>query len=407
MSHHIASFIVGILESGLIVLLNALSVFLRKLSIGRWEKWIRSLGNLGGIKAGGGIGFEPGSFKSIRLESGHQSGFPGDNIATRSAVVSLPQWAKEVSPFLANQLSSHTRRAYEKDLKQFFEFLASRQLIESFLSLRPEHIILYRKALEEGRISEKTSNKPLAKSTINRKLAVVKSFLSWLKLNRVVSENPAELVKGFPQSQESKLQGLSDEEARKMLEATHVNSPSSAMHCAVLHLLLYLGLRKAELIDLKVGDWDSVRGVEVLRVRGKGHRVRILPLTERLRLVLAAYLHVAGRSRDQKEEPLFIPTKNPRGTGLMKSLNPHAITYIVARYAKKVGVLKKISPHSCRATCISNALDRKASQRSVQSLAGWSTPLMIQRYDKRREDLGNSAAYQVDYGEPAVVAAGA
>jgi integrase len=82
---------------------------------------------------------------------------------------------------------------------------------------------------------------------------------------------------------------------------------------------------------------------------------------------------------------------------LEKPLGPNAITYIVTTYAKKAGVLQKVSPHSCRATCISNALDKKATHRSVQYLAGWSTPLMIQRYDKRREELKNSAAFVVDY----------
>jgi integrase len=84
---------------------------------------------------------------------------------------------------------------------------------------------------------------------------------------------------------------------------------------------------------------------------------------------------------------------------LDKPLGPNAITYIVTHYAKKAGVLQKVSPHSCRATCISNALDKKATHRSVQYLAGWSTPLMIQRYDKRREELKNSAAFVVDYGQ--------
>ena len=103
--------------------------------------------------------------------------------------------------------------------------------------------------------------------------------------------------------------------------------------------------------------------------------------------------------RTDKDAPLFTPTKNPRTGHLNKILNPNAITYIVARYAMKAGVVKHVSPHSCRATCISNALDRKATHRSVQHLAGWTTPLMIQRYDKRREELKNSAAFLIDYRE--------
>ncbi len=321
-------------------------------------------------------------------------------IGSSAELLPVPDWMAEVQPFLMNQLSDHTRRAYETDLKQFFRFLHQEERLMDLRFLRPQQIIVYRKFLEEGRMHEK----PLQKASVNRKLAVVKSFLNWLKLNQHISDNPAQLVKGFPQDQESSLKGLSDDEARRILATPNRNRQSGALHQAILHVLLYMGLRKGELIQLKMGDIAEERGVRVLKVRGKGHKVRILPLTEAVKLSLEWYFQACRRDSTLTEEPLFIPTKNPKTKTLIKPLNPHAITYIVGRYAKKAGVFKKISPHSCRATCISNALDKKASQRSVQHLAGWSTPLMIQRYDKRREDLHNSAAYLVDYGTEAAAA---
>ncbi|NBX76245.1 MAG: hypothetical protein EBQ92_06795 [Proteobacteria bacterium] len=307
--------------------------------------------------------------------------------------VSLPRWAQEIQPFLQNQLSDHTRRAYEGDLKQFFLFLEGRISPEDLKALKPEHIILFRKSLEEGRLTGKV----LEKATVNRKLAVVKSFLSWLKLNHLISENPAELVKGFPQSQESSLKGFSDEEARKILLLPRLNSKAGALHSAILHMLFYMGLRKAELMSLRMGDISEERGVPVIKVRGKGHRVRILPMVPIVKASLEHYFHVCRRDPSQTESFVFTPTKNPLNGILEKPLGPNAITYIVTHYSKKAGVLQKVSPHSCRATCISNALDKKATHRSVQYLAGWSTPLMIQRYDKRREELKNSAAFVVDY----------
>lgn len=335
----------------------------------------------------------PESNKTKSLESLAGGGSWGDTRSLNRSPVILPHWAREISPFLANQLSVHTRRAYETDLKQFFAFLDGRIDAKSLAGLRPEHIILFRKYMEEGRLT----GKPMAKASINRKLAVIKTFFDWLEANQASTGNPAKLVKGYPQSQESSLNGLSDEEAKRMLDLPNRNSASGALHQAVLGVLLYLGLRKGELIELKMGDMDTERGIPVLRVRGKGHRVRILPLTPLLVARLEHYFHVCGRNKQLVDEPLFIPTKNPRFGVLIKPLNPNAITYLVKRYARKANVLKKISPHSCRATCISNALDRRATHRSVQHLAGWSTPLMIQRYDKRREDLKNSAVFNVDY----------
>ncbi|NBT57829.1 hypothetical protein EBT16_03495 [bacterium] len=333
------------------------------------------------------------AFKQTGLEGLASKGSWGDVVQPEKPRVSLPRWAQEIQPFLQNQLSNHTRRAYEGDLKQFFLFLEGRISPEDLKVLKPEHIILFRKSLEEGRLTGKV----LEKATVNRKLAVVKSFLSWLKLNQLIPENPAELVKGFPQSQESSLKGFSDEEARKILLLPRLNSKAGALHSAVLHMLLYMGLRKAELLSLRMGDLSEERGIPVIKVRGKGHRVRVLPLVPLVKACLEHYFQVCRRDSSQTESFLFTPTKNPRNGFLEKPLGPNAITYIVTHYAKKAGVLQKVSPHSCRATCISNALDKKATHRSVQYLAGWSTPLMIQRYDKRREELKNSAAFVVDY----------
>lgn len=349
----------------------------------------------------------PGMGEVIRLESetnyqmSREIGFPTEERRETARYIvpklSSPRWAEEIQPFLANQLSAHTRRAYETDLKQFFQFLAGRVDLEDLGGLCSDHVILYRKFLEEGRLG----GRPFEKSTINRKLAVIKSFFNWLKLNHLVPENPAQLVKGYPQTQESALKGLSDEETRRMLDQPAAHTRSGSLHRAILHSLFYLGLRKGELIALRMGDLDSERGIPVVKVRGKGHRVRVLPLPARVLESIERYLALCGRDRSSKEEPLFTPTRNPRTGRLVKPLNPNAVSYIVVRYARKVGVLKKVSPHSCRATCISNALDKRATHRSVQHLAGWSTPLMIQRYDKRREDLQNSAAFLVDYGATA------
>jgi integrase/recombinase XerD len=372
-----------------------LSQWLKKRSHSEWEKFIGSSVTL---EPSGLHRNKPSVYKAnyeTSLQTLAEQGFARNAESLEKKRISLPRWAQEIGPFLQNQLSGHTRRAYETDLKHFFLFLEGRISPEDLKELKPEHVILFRKSLEEGRLTGKV----LEKATINRKLAVVKSFLNWLKVNQLISDNPAQLVKGYPQTQESGLRGFSDEEAKKILLAPRLNSRAGALHCAVLHMLLYMGLRKAELMALKMGDLGEDRGISVLKVRGKGHRVRVLPLVPIVKSALENYFYVCSRDKTQSDAFLFSPTKNPRNGILEKPLNPNAITYIVAHYAKKTGVLQKVSPHSCRATCISNALDKKATHRSVQYLAGWSTPLMIQRYDKRREELKNSAAFMVDYGE--------
>ncbi len=62
------------------------------------------------------------------------------------------------------------------------------------------------------------------------------------------------------------------------------------------------------------------------------------------------------------------------------------------------GIQKRVSPHSCRATAISNARDREAPDRAIQEFAGWSSPEMIVRYDKRKTAVEKSAAHMISYG---------
>ena len=205
MTHRLQFLIQRLIEKALEFFLVFFSNRLRRFSSQKWESTINALALVNGRAAVGGLECSQRPFKTKPPEIGHQKGFR--EVVGPYAVEGglLPVWAREIRPFLANQLSEHTRRAYEKDLKQFFGFVSEHLRASEFTSLRTEHVILYRKALEEGRISGRI----MAKSTINRKLAVVKSFLQWLRLNRLITENPAQLVKGYPQTQESSFLGLS------------------------------------------------------------------------------------------------------------------------------------------------------------------------------------------------------
>lgn len=71
---------------------------------------------------------------------------------------------------------------------------------------------------------------------------------------------------------------------------------------------------------------------------------------------------------------------------------------IIRKYAAHCGINKNVSPHSCRATVISHLLDTAQTPiRDVAIFAGHSNITTTERYDKRREALDKSAAYQVDY----------
>lgn len=291
--------------------------------------------------------------------------------------------------FLKVQNSAHTRRAYELDLTEFLNFLKT-----SGKLMNVHTLVEYRESLRT-RPSEKTGQ-PLSHVSINRKIATIKSFLNWLVLNGVIPNNPAKAVKSFRAGRESPTRDIPNDRVRQMLALPSRHKTTGRMHHAMLMVLFHLGLRRAELIGLRTSDLFEQDGVRCLRVRGKGDKERVLPVPALVAKSLDTYLEMA-RKDVSIDQPLFTPMKNNITKVKDKPLHPNAVAYVVKHYARLAGVSYRVSPHSARATAVSNALDNLAPHRAVQHMAGWSSPLMVTRYDKRKEDLRNSAVKYVVY----------
>lgn len=294
-----------------------------------------------------------------------------------------------VDSFLREQTSIHTRRAYEQDLIHFLGYLKSADL-----PMNVHTLVKYRSTLEE-RLSARTG-KPLTHISINRKLACIKSFLNFLVLNGVMPNNPAKAVKSFRAGRESPTRDIPDDAVRRMLDLPNRHNKTGALHHLILTILFHMGLRRAELTGLRTSDLFEEAGIPVIRVRGKGDRERVLPLPQSVQDSLKHYFRLTGKSQNT-DEFLLTPVKNNVTKELNKELNPNSIAYIVKRYAKRAGIEYRVSPHSARATAVSNALDHLAPHRSIQHMAGWTSPLMVARYDKRRSDLRNSGIHFITY----------
>lgn len=337
----------------------------------------------------------PASF--LESDSFDLAPLPADPFSGLGTDLSGP-WLKgdliqESQRFIQTQRSHHTRRAYEGDLRQFVGYLrAERASGDSF-----DTLLAYRDWLVKP---EHQGGAGLTRGSANRKFATVRSFLAWLQSRGRVKENPSLWIKNFRAKTESPTQAFSDIEVADILSRPNYHTSSGLMHAVVLHILFYLGLRRGEVVALQAKHlgWARVgeNTVLTLRVQGKGDKERMLPLPEKLKVLLLKYIEKKGLEIGA-DDYLFTPVKNNLTKVKNKPIDSQAIYYIVKKYSEMAGVDKRVSPHSCRATCISNALDHAASHRSVQELAGWSSPLMIERYDKRRTALADSAVHVVEY----------
>lgn len=298
---------------------------------------------------------------------------------------------ESVEAFLLDQRSEHTRRAYATDLKRFTRFLLTEPQADRLNAIQRTTVIRYKESL----LSEKLSH-----TTIDRHMATLKSFFRWLVEDGVLAKNPAESVRFLNPKKVSSTQGFTDSEVVRMLSIPNLHRRSGALNYAILMVLFYCGLRRSELCSLRTGQIRREREQWVLRLQGKGNRERIVVLPQAVFRAIEHYWRITRRHQPLlNDAPVFMATRGRSAE--LKPLDPSFIYYVVVKIAKQAGIQSKVSPHSCRATAISHARDKQVPDRAIQEFAGWASPDMITRYDKRRTAVDQSASLAIRYGDTA------
>lgn len=314
---------------------------------------------------------------------------PEDNsrVLTAAEFRGLAEVPPEIEWF-ANITNVNTRRAYQNDVRDFMLFAGIREPHE-FRIVSRSHLIAWRKVLEA---------KSLAAATIRRKLSAIASLFDHLCESNAVTHNPCDGVKR-PNlgSNEGKSPALGDDQAKLLLEVPSNDTEKGLRDRALLSVLLFHGLRRAELCSLTVGDLQSRRGVPHFRVHGKGGKIRFIPVHPGTLGKIADYLALAGHGDDSKGA-LFRPLKNPVDGDLEKALSGDAIFKIVRSYAMKLGLdAKAICVHGLRATAATNALDHQADIAKVQEWLGHSSISTTRLYDRRKTKPEDSPTFKVSY----------
>lgn len=297
--------------------------------------------------------------------------------------------------FLVQFLSEDTKTAYIKDLKFFFDFLRSGSVIVDHPSqIKSYHFQLYRDHLLERELSS---------ATINRRLVCIRSFMKWAVAATLIDHNPLDTVKLPKVQTESPTVAFDDDEVVMMLNAPDITTHKGRTHKLIMVMLFHLGLRRSELTNMKRHQIVSDRDHYVLRINGKGDKVRLIPLNGVVYEEIIEYIaHLKDAGIELGPEDYLLQTelkiKNDR------PMDGSTIYRVIERYARKLGINKSVSPHSCRATVISHLLDtQQTAIRDVATFAGHSNITTTERYDKRRKNLDKSAAYFVDYMDKKMV----
>jgi len=152
------------------------------------------------------------------------------------------------------------------------------------------------------------------------------------------------------------------------------------------------GLREAEVVNLKIGDFrETGDGQILLRIRGKGDKVRNVPISPELWRLVQRYVLLSGRSFNSYTDAR--KTLFPSRVGMYKPLTTRSVQNLVKKYVCAAGITKAISPHSIRHTVGTNMAVNEAPLLVIQQFLGHADPKTTLRYIRRAEELA-AKAYQ-------------
>lgn len=291
--------------------------------------------------------------------------------------------------WLASQKSARTRRAYKLDVAHF---------MRTFSITSPEQLRLidHRAVIAWERIMREEEK--AAPSTVRRRLAALSSLFKHLVRYNVVSRNPVvDVQRPTINREEGSTAAFSKAQARKLLDAPPAETLAGLRDRAILSVGLQVGLRRAEIAALTVGDLHQNRGFDALRVARKGGRREALAINPQTAARIRAYLDFAGHGADH-DGPMFRPLRgNAAPHDPAGQIVPNTIDLVVRKFAKHIGLARGYSAHSMRATFITTALENGAQLEDVQKAAGHRDPSTTKLYDRRGYNPEKAASFFATY----------
>lgn len=257
-------------------------------------------------------------------------------------------------------LAANTQAAYRRDLRDFTAWLAGRA--PAAMSVR-----------DLGDYFAALAKRGLARASVARQAATLKTFYSFLQLEGIVAESPADLIAAA--RRDDAIPGtLSPEQVDRLLASPEGGSPRACRDRALLELLYATGCRASEVSTLRLSDVHLAE--TFCTCRGKGSKERVVPLGKPA--VAAVYEYLA------EGKPGVVPVAGRTGRVFVsktgKPLGRVMLWRIVTKYCRRAGLPPGVSPHTLRHSFATHLLSGGADLRAVQEMLGHASITTTQHY---------------------------
>ncbi len=256
-------------------------------------------------------------------------------------------------------LSENTLNTYRRNLNSYIQFVNEKN-VEDLSKITPNLILEYLLSLQKKGISPRS---------IAQHLSTLRGFYKFLCNEQIINTNPIDgldtprLTKKLPHF-------LTEGEIEQIFRVAETTKKNRERDLAILELFYSCGLRVSELSNITIHDLSLNEGI--LRVRGKGDKVRIIPVGNKAIERLNEWLRI--REMGKVKSPAIFLSK----TG--KAMSRITLWRIIKHYAMLAGLSDRVTPHTLRHTFATHLLNRGADLRVVQELLGHSNISTTQIY---------------------------
>lgn len=251
--------------------------------------------------------------------------------------------------------SQHTILAYEKDLQDFSDFIEEEFSQSEIISVNYGMIRSWIIQLVDS---------GLANRSINRKMSSLKSYYRFLQRTKQLEVSPMQKHRVLKTSKKLQIP-FSIAEVQQALDLFKAEGFEETRNKLMVELLYTTGMRRAELIQLKVNDLSLSKGT--LKVLGKRNKERMLPMLPSVKKTLGLYLEERDKLDSIIDDQYLLLTT--KGKKVYESL----VYNLVNSYFSSVSGKSKKSPHILRHSFATHLLNEGANLNAVKELLGHSS----------------------------------
>jgi len=273
-----------------------------------------------------------------------------------------PYLARFLEACAAKGLTPRTVHNRDRLLRRFIHWCGERDLDRPQDITRPI-LERYRRHLYHRR---KPNGEPLTFATQQQQLSAIKAFFKWLAQENYILSNPASEIELPRVHRKLPKHVLTADEVERIVAQTGLRGELGVRDRAIIETLYSTGLRRCEIVQLKIYDADVLNGTLMVR-EGKGRKDRMVPLGDRAGNWINKYLEAVRPTLvvEPDEGWLFL---HEYGEAFKKN----RLSDLVRKYIDQSGVEKSGACHIFRHTMATLMLDNGADIRHIQAILGHS-----------------------------------